>query len=378
MTAVFITTTFDHYLVSSSEEAYKQLGDGFTFICTKPMPESMLKLGFTDFSKEKSYALNAFESEENMQRAKDLCDNADIVIIGAAPFSFVEKRLKEDKLTFCFSERLFKKGIKSLFKPKNAITLYKQHTRFRNNKNYYILCSGYYAPKDFKTIGLKKEHLLRWGYFSAVKPMNRNFKKDEITILWTGRFVELKHPEFALAAALRLKQENIKFKMNFIGMGPMQEEMQGFIDKNGLCDDVKILGSMPTEEVQKQMDNADISLFTSDRREGWGAVVNEAMVGGCAVVASDAAGSSKSLIVSGENGFVYHHPNKEEFISYVLQLAKDEKLREKIGVNANKTLVEKWNGTVGMKRLLEFSDKKLLGQELPIFEDGPCSIDNSI
>ena len=69
---------------------------------------------------------------------------------------------------------------------------------------------------------------------------------------------------------------------------------------------------------------------------------------------------------------------KEEFISYVLELAKNEKLREKIGVNANKTLVEKWNGTVGMKRLLEFSDKKLLGQELPIFEDGPCSIDNSI
>ena len=65
MTAVFITTTFDHYLLSSSEEAYRQLGENFTFICTKAMPESMLKLGFTDFSKERPYAINAFESEEN-------------------------------------------------------------------------------------------------------------------------------------------------------------------------------------------------------------------------------------------------------------------------------------------------------------------------
>jgi hypothetical protein len=56
-----------------------------------------------------------------------------MVIIGAAPESFVEKRLKEDKLTFCFSERLFKKGIKSLFKPKNAIGLYNRHTKYRNN-----------------------------------------------------------------------------------------------------------------------------------------------------------------------------------------------------------------------------------------------------
>ncbi len=377
MTAVFITTTFDHYLLSSCDEAYKQLGENFTFIATKPMPESMLKLGFTDFSKERPYALNAFESEENMQKAIKLCDNADMVIIGAAPFSFVEKRLKEDKLTFCFSERLFKKGIKSLFKPKNAIDLYKKHTRFRNNENYYILCSGYYAPRDFKIIGIKENHLLRWGYFSAVKEMNRNFKKEEITILWTGRFVKLKHPEFALEAALSLKQENIKFKMNFIGMGPMQEEMQAFIDENGLCDNVKILGSMPTEEVQKNMDNADISLFTSDKREGWGAVVNEAMVGGCAVVASDAAGSSKSLIKNGENGFVYHHPNKKEFISYVLELAKNEALREKIGINANKTLVEVWNGTVGTKRLLDFSRAKLNKEKLPKFEEGPCSVANN-
>lgn len=374
MKAVFITSTFDHYHLPSCEEAYKQLGSDFTFISTVPMPDSMKKLGFTDFSKICPYALNAWESEENMQKAKELCDNADMVIIGAASESFVEKRLKENKLTFCFSERLFKKGIKSLFKPKNAIGLYKRHTKFRNNSNYYILCSGYYAPKDFQIIGIKPEKLLRWGYFSAVKELTREFNNDVVTLLWTGRFVELKHPEFALEAAKILQQENINFRMNFIGMGPMQEQMQNYIDSNNLNENVKILGSMPTEEVQKHMDNADIALFTSDRREGWGAVVNEAMVGGCAVVASDAAGSSKSLIENGVNGFVYHHPNKQEFFEYVLALAKDKELRQKIGINANKTLLEKWNGTEGMKRLLDLSRAIIEKKELPEYKDGPCSV----
>ncbi len=374
MKTVFITNTLDHYHLPACEEAYKQLGSDFTFIATVPMEESKKQLGFTDYSTICPYALNAWETEENYKKATELCDNADIVIIGAASEKFVEKRLLKNKLTFFFSERLFKKGIISLFKPYNAISLYKRFTKFRKKSNCYILCSGYYAPRDFKIIGIKQEKLLRWGYFSAVKELTRKYDNDIVTLLWTGRFVKLKHPEFALEAAKKLQRNNINFKMIFIGMGPMQKKMQEYIDKNHLNENVKILGSMPTEEVQKHMDNADIALFTSDRREGWGAVVNEAMVGGCAVVASDAAGCSKSLIKNGVNGFVYSHPDKQEFFEYVIKLTKDKELRKKLGINANKTLLEKWNGTEGMKRLLELSRAILTGKETIEYEDGPCSI----
>lgn len=98
MKLVFITSTFDHYHLPSCEEAYKQLGDDFTFIATTPMPESMKKLGFTDYSKVCKYALNSWENESNMQKAKELCNNADVVIIGAAPFEFVKERLEKIKL----------------------------------------------------------------------------------------------------------------------------------------------------------------------------------------------------------------------------------------------------------------------------------------
>lgn len=376
MKVVFITSTFDHYHLPFCEEIYKQMGSDFTFISTVPMPESMIKLGFTDYSKVCSYSLNAWENDEKMQKAKELCDVADVVIIGAAPLMFVDKRLKEDKLTFQFTERLFKKGIISLFKPTNAISVYKKYTRFRNNENYFILCTGFYASKDFKFIGMKQNKLLRWGYFSAVKELNKNYDNEILNLLWTGRFVDLKHPEFALEAAKRLKAEKIKFQMNFIGMGPMDEQMQKYINDNDLSDSVKILGSMPTKQVQEYMDNADISLFTSDKREGWGAVVNEAMVGGCAVVASGAAGSSKVLIKNGVNGFVYNHPDKEEFINCVLKLAKDKELRRKIGLNANKSMVEIWNGTEGAKRIINISRAVLNKQNLPEYENGPCSVAN--
>ena len=374
MKVVFITSTFDHYHLPFCEELYKQLGSDFAFISTVPMPESMTKLGFTDYSKVCSYAINAWENDKKKQKAQELCDNADAVVIGAASYSFVENRLNNNKLTFQFTERFLKKGVISLFKSKNAVDLYNRYTKYRNNSKYFILCTGYYAARDFRLIGMKQDKLLRWGYFSAVKELTRDYNNKVLSLLWTGRFVELKHPEFALEAAKRLKQEKIEFQLNFIGMGPMNEQMQKFIDNNDLNDCVKILGSMPTEKVQQYMDNSDISLFTSDRREGWGAVVNEAMVGGCAVVASDLAGSSKVLIENGVNGFVYRHPDKTEFVNCVLNLAKNKELRREIGLNANKSMTEKWNGTEGAKRIINISRAILNEQCIPEYEDGPCSI----
>lgn len=48
---------------------------------------------------------------------------------------------------------------------------------------------------------------------------------------------------------------------------------------------------MKASEVRSYMEKADIYLFTSDFNEGWGAVLNESMNSGCAVVASHAIGS---------------------------------------------------------------------------------------
>ena len=85
----------------------------------------------------------------------------------------------------------------------------------------------------------------------------------------------------------------------------MEVKLSKMIIDEGLSNNVKILGSMSPEKVREYMEQSEIFLFTSDREEGWGAVLNEAMNSACAVVASDAAGSTNFLVVDGENGFLY-------------------------------------------------------------------------
>lgn len=100
---------------------------------------------------------------------------------------------------------------------------------------------------------------------------------------------------------------------------------------------------MNPNEVRKYMEKANIFLFTSNYEEGWGAVLNEAMNSGCAVVASHAIGSVPFLINDGVNGYIYKNGNKKELCKLVEMLALSKELREKIGVEAYKTLYNTWS-----------------------------------
>ena len=107
------------------------------------------------------------------------------------------------------------------------------------------------------------------------------------------------------------------------------------------------------------MENANIYLFTSDRNEGWGAVLNESMNSGCAVIANRDIGSAPYLIANNVNGLIYS--NENELYQYVVQLISDSAMREKLGRNAYKTITEVWNAEVAAQRILQLAEE--LGYE---------------
>lgn len=131
----------------------------------------------------------------------------------------------------------------------------------------------------------------KWGYFPEINRYNveelfKNKNKEPITILWCGRFLKWKHPEKAVLVMKRLKGNSFDGTLDFIGVGPIYEEIRTMVNSLRLDDRIKFLGSMSPNKVREYMEKENIYLFTSDRQEGWGAVLNESMNSGCAVVAS--------------------------------------------------------------------------------------------
>ena len=143
--------------------------------------------------------------------------------------------------------------------------------------------------------------------------------------------------------------------------------------KSGLQNSVHLIGSLPPEEVREYMEASSIFLFTSDCQEGWGAVLNESMNSGCAVIASDAAGSSGFLVHHNENGLIYRSGNIMDLYSKVIKLVKDRNLTEDLGKAAYETMIRIWNPETAADRFLMLSKALQAGNDTP-FSDGPCSI----
>ncbi|MBQ3006899.1 MAG: glycosyltransferase family 4 protein [Clostridia bacterium] len=321
------------------------------------------------------YVLNAHISDSEKEKAAEVINRSDAVIFGSADEIFIKKRKENSGLVFRYSERIFKKK-------KNIIEFFRDGIGYRIKnpfgKPVYLLCAGAFVSSDYARYGLFRNKAYKWGYFPETKYYdNINHvleKKKKNSILWAGRFIDWKHPDDALKAAEILKNGGVNFEMNFIGTGDMENDLKAMTDKMGLSDCVHFLGSMKPDSVREYMEKSEIFLFTSDRNEGWGAVLNEAMNSGCAVVASHEAGSVPYLTQNGENAFVYECCNPQMLAEKIMFLLNNPDKRKMISVNAYKTISEKWNASVASQRLIDLINHLAAGEKHPdIYKDGPCS-----
>ena len=378
MKLVFVTNYMNHHQVHVADEFYKILGDNYNFIATMEMYEFRKQLGYPDFS-DRPYLINAYMSEEMRLKSLQLAYDADVVIIGSAPEEYVTERIKAGKLTFRYSERWFKTKPWYLSGPRAWINFYKNHIKFRN-KPLYMLAASAYTANDVYAIGAYKDKVYKWGYFTSVpedfnvEGLGQDVSVLEIShkIMWCSRFLKLKHPELPVMLAARLKKEGYKFVVNMYGSGEELEATKTLTQDLDVEDVVSFCGNLPNQEILSEMRRHQIFLFTSDKNEGWGAVLNESMSNGCAVVASNRIGAAPFLIKDGENGMIFESENLDSLYSKVKALLDDEDLRKTISHNAYKTTSEMWNPKNAAQRFIELVKTLQAGEDTP-FVDGPCS-----
>ena len=263
---------------------------------------------------------------------------ADAVIVGSAPQILLRERLREGKLILRFQERPLKNGLEPLK----------------------------FLPR-----------MVKWGYFPAVLSYDTEAllsQKEPSSIFWAGRLLDLKHPDDAIRLAARLRDAGYSFSLRIAGSGTLEPKLRGMIAQYALESQVCLLGSLSPEQVRREMERSAIFLFTSDRHEGWGAVLNEAMNSGCAVVASDAAGSTPYLVENSVNGCVYRAGNRNELYENVVRLLEQPSTREAMGKHAYETITNTWNAQEAARRLVDLIRAISEGVPSPeLYSEGPCS-----
>lgn len=191
----------------------------------------------------------------------------------------------------------------------------------------------------------------------------------------------LKHPELPVQMAAKLKDKGYKFHIRMYGdegnaakhdtIYP-RKKLQKLIEQLGVQDCVELMGSRPNNEVLDAMRESEIFLFTSDRQEGWGAVANESMANGCALVASDAIGSVPYLIDENRNGLIFHTGDVDSLYSKVKYLLDNPDICKCMAKTARQSMVDIWSPVNAAKSLLTLIDDLQREQECSILK-GPCS-----
>ena len=258
---------------------------------------------------------------------------------------------------------------------------FKETTRYRKSPAY-LLCAGAYVPSDFHIIHAYPEKMFKWGYF----PETRSYTEDEygqmkpedgktVDIIWAGRFIPLKHPEYMLRLAKSLKTKKGgkgEVRIHMVGGGEMEEELKALAMEYGVEEMITFYGFRTPDQVRSIMEKSHIHIFTSNHLEGWGAVVNEAMNSGCAVVANVQAGAVPYLIQHGKNGMVYPDGSYEKMEEAVCYLLAHPEERRKMGRKAYQTITSKWNAQHAAKELLRMIEGLREGRIEPA-KEGPLS-----
>jgi len=379
MKVTFYSNFLTHHQLPFCLEMKKKLGDDFKFVSTMKIFQWRLDLGFEDLDSQYDFVVKAYENQEEYNKALELALSSDVVIIGSTTDECIQERLKQDKLTFRYRARifLFVDGFfKIIFDKEKMKLFYDRHIKYRKNKNLHLLCANAYGPRDFRLLGLYPDKIYKWGYFPKTdyydmeELLKRKNENSKIEIIWVARFIKWKHPEIVVKLAERLKKQGYHFHIKMLGTGELEEKTKKEIRKKHLEEVLEVVGKVPSDKVKGYMEKANIFIGTSDSKEGWGVVVNEAMNTGCTIVANRRMGSIPFLIQQNESGMMYK--TYKELEEEVKTLIKDKELREKLAQNAYQEITKKWTSEIAAKNLLQLFEE-ILEEKTITIKEGPAS-----
>ena len=387
----FVSNYFNHHQRPLCEAFAHTPEVEFTFYQTEAMEEERVRMGWgLDVT---AYPYVRLWQEDPEAARQDVLQS-DVVIWGGVevegPEAALEERLQAGSLTFRYSERIYKEGQWKFLSPRGLKKKYHDFTQYRRAP-YYLLCAGAFVGSDYKLVRAFPKKKFVWGYFPEVKhyDMDELFGKkskegEPVRILWAGRMIDWKHPEWAIEIVNLLVHRNRSFNPGLVsdikkaggftltmaGGGEMEEELQRQVTEKGLQDVVHFTGFLKPEEIRAEMERSDIFLFTSDEKEGWGAVLNEAMNSGCAVAVRSQIGAVPYLVQQNWNGAVCEG-DLHRFAGRVGGLITDREERRSFGERAYKTIVKHWNADNAAAQFLRVAKGLLEGGDPEFAEEDP-------
>jgi glycosyltransferase involved in cell wall biosynthesis len=152
---------------------------------------------------------------------------------------------------------------------------------------------------------IHKDEIFRQKLQFSLETSRANINKFKLqkqkVILYVGRLVDVKNISTLINATKRIKTNN--WKLVIVGEGNKELELKSLSQTSKLNDKIIFIGRKEGSELYSWYNIASIFVLPSIY-EPFGAVVNEALLGGCRVICSNVAGAA-TLIQENYNGLIF-------------------------------------------------------------------------
>lgn len=168
-------------------------------------------------------------------------------------------------------------------------------------------------------------------------------RRDEDSILAVGRLAYRKG-WWDLLEASRLVTDAIPNAIfRIVGDGPLRKNLENYIIKKKLTENVKLLGRISREELISHYQSCSMFILPS-HYEGMATVLLEAMSCGSPVI-STRIGGSVELIKNNINGLLIPKKDPSAISTCIINLLSDKAFAENMGIEARNTIESRysWN-----------------------------------
>jgi len=168
----------------------------------------------------------------------------------------------------------------------------------------FILAMGSLGVRWYRSAGFPPSRLFPYGYFVDPAPSESSAPRNPkapVRLAFVGKFLPYKGPDL-LFRALARQPKSSAWGLDVVGDGPLRAACEAKARKAGFQDRITFHGVLPYAKALQRIADADV-LVAPSRWDGWGVVINEALLRGVRVVCGSNCGAA-DLIVTPAQGVV--------------------------------------------------------------------------
>lgn len=160
----------------------------------------------------------------------------------------------------------------------------------------FVLAIGAGASEWYARCGVPSERIYPYGYFMETPEVSlaaRRAATTTVGVVYVGALRYGKGVDILLAALAQLRHAS--WTLDVVGDGPEAPALRRLAAAKGVAQRVRFHGTLPHGRAMAIVAESHLLVLPSRRKDGWGAVVSEALMRGVPAICTDECGAGALL-----------------------------------------------------------------------------------